>query len=112
MATVNFTQTKHLQFDAAITDEQVPRLDAAAISFAPVRRGVYAVMSRSSAQLREGMTEDSAEAFLKLAESISEYLDFRKAETEMLESAQARLLAVLSEYEDINLFEESEDATH
>lgn len=89
------TQMARPNFKAAITKRQMYAGEKAAQKWGVTRRIAYGVLTRSAAQLLAGMDDKVGELWLDEIENISKYLEWRKHETELLKTAQARLFAVL-----------------
>lgn len=89
------THTLRPSFEAAITKQECHEGEKKAQAFGLVRREAYAVLTRSAAQLLKGMDGEIAEALVEVAENIDSYLKWREHETELLQAAYARVLAVL-----------------
>ena len=62
----------------------------------PTHRAAMEILTRDSANLTDiASKDDGAEVLLTLAESLDGYLKWRSSETDLLQSALARLLLVL-----------------
>lgn len=99
-----------LKFDPALTLEQVQEGERKAQEWGVTRRLAMLSLTKSADELRKSLAdEETAVAFLEVAEGISAYLDWRKAESELLEAAHARVLGALSSvYEGVGDVEQSE----
>lgn len=66
-------------------------------SFGVTRRAAFAVMSNSSQHYYDTkMTDESGEALLSIHEPLSDYIKLLQSHVEIMESARARLLTILS----------------
>ncbi|NEV64127.1 hypothetical protein [Thiorhodococcus minor] len=87
------------RFDAAIADSTIDNAETAHTNFEPIRRAALLVLERSYEQLAQPLRDsnEAGSALLNLYAEIDKYLKWRQSETELLESAHARLLLVLSQ---------------
>lgn len=98
---VNWRNVATPAFDAVFTEDQVEEgVRKAEEDWGWIRRAALVTLARSSEELRAHCKDpDAAEFWLDLAEHLNQYLEWRKAEGEMLETARARILSVLVEFQ-------------
>jgi hypothetical protein len=98
MTTKESTNTpQHAQFERAITPEELEEGLRVRDSWMPVHRLALMVMTRGSDEFT--VTEkDTAETFLEGVDQLTQYLRWRECETEILETARARMLALCQEW--------------
>lgn len=89
-----------LEFEPAFDKAMAHRIEAAFAGQAEgiTRRAALAVLTRSKMQLTDELDPKDAEALLAVAESLTEYIKRLQGFVQCMQSAQARLLVVLSEY--------------
>ena len=90
-----------LRFAAALTPEQVLQGERVAQHWDPTRRIAMEILTFSSEELREKLAASGAEppeGLLKSLENLQAYLAWRESETELLEAARDRLIAVLGQH--------------
>lgn len=95
MATSNSKTVERPTFRAALTKTAMEKGGVVAQSWGPIRRLAYATLTRPAKELLRNLDVERSEALLSLAENITDYLRWRERETELLESARARILTVL-----------------
>ena len=94
------TETLPIEFDAALTKDDVFKGEEVAESWGVTRRCALVTLTQGSAQQLENMDTEMAEALVEVVERVTEYLKWREHETELLETAQARILVVLQAFSD------------
>lgn len=89
-----------LEFEAVFDKATMERIETAFTGQPEgvARRAALAVLTRSKAQLTEGMGPQDAEAFLFVAELLGKYVTRLQAFTKVMQSARARLFIVLDQY--------------
>jgi len=90
----------NIEFDAALTKDELLNGEEAAESWGVTRRCALITLTRGSVQQLEDMDAETAEALLGAVECVTEYLKWREHDTELLKTAQARMLMVLQTYLD------------
>ena len=94
----SLNQPPSIEFDAALTKDELLNGEQAAESWSVTRRCALRTLTSGSAQQLENMDAETADALMGALDSLSEYLKWRERDTELLKAAQARMLVILQAY--------------
>lgn len=83
---------------AAIIQDELLNGEQAAESWSVTRRLALITLTKGSAQQLADMDAEMAEALIEVVEHVTDYLKWRERETDLLKTAQARMLAVLQAF--------------
>jgi hypothetical protein len=85
-------------FDSSAVERMERNAQENATTAAVYRRLSFALLTKSSAELRTAVTEtETAEAFLSNAECLGETIKWHEAQIEVLRMAEARIFAALAD---------------
>ena len=84
-------------FDALLSGDDVKKIEAIAQNWGIARRIGISLLSRSKAQLVDGIdSEEKANVMLEMSNDIHAYTDHLKSQIEMMEAASIRIMSALA----------------
>lgn len=86
------------QFEAVITDDQMRQAERIAEDWGYTRRCSMAFLARGTADIK--VDDEFVDTIGVTLDSLTEYLKWRENETEMLETAKARMLCLIQNWLD------------